>query len=144
MIKRIETSVDSVLNDVLKIWLDSNEEVHGFVDGEYWRRNYDFVKESMKEATIYGYYKNSELTGFIGLVDEHIAGLFVKKEYRGQGIGKKLLDKAKQSVDRLELNVYARNSSAVNFYSNNGFKQTAERIESDTQQSEYVMIWSAN
>lgn len=71
------------LDDVLKIWFDTNIEAHDFIQKEYWTENYDLVKQMLPSADIYVYDENNVIKGFIGIVEEnYIAGLFVKKEYQ--------------------------------------------------------------
>lgn len=50
----------------------------------------------------------SEPDGFIGLNGGHIEGLFVDRAARNLGIGKELLDFAKNNHARLTLNVYIK------------------------------------
>jgi len=62
--------------------------------------------------------------------------MFVKQEYRGKGIGKRLLMTAtewfkQKHMRRLELRVDARNSEAISFYEAHGF-----RIRSHTLKKE--------
>lgn len=54
------------------------------------------VKEGFLKANIFIFEHNGEIEGFIGLQDDYIAGLFVKKEKRNCGIGKLLLNEVKK------------------------------------------------
>lgn len=61
-------------------------------------------------------------TGRMGLLDE----LYVEDLERGMGLGQKLMDEAmlwikKQGINRVNLNVYTWNESAIKFYEKNGF-----------------------
>ncbi len=42
----------------------------------------------------------------------------------------------------LKLDVYAKNLKAVNFYIKHGFKIDQEKIEVETAEVEYSMIWN--
>lgn len=56
--------------DVIKvadIWLDSNVKTHNFIPAQYWKSNYDPVKEMLLQAEVYVYESNGEIQGFIGL-----------------------------------------------------------------------------
>ena len=72
----------------------------------------------------------------------YIAGLFVSSKYQSKGIGKKLLNVCKKEHPTLKLDVYAKNLKAVNFYIKHGFKINQEKIEDETQEIEYSMIWN--
>ena len=50
--------------------------------------------------------------GFIGLNDEYVEGVFVSDEMQSQGIGKILLNYAKDKRNKLYLNVCQKNARA--------------------------------
>ena len=79
-----------------------------------------------------------ELVGIVGCKGvshkraSHVAtlvGVGVLPRFRGQGIGRKLLEetiawvKTKTKIERLQLTVYADNLSAISFYEKLGFKK---------------------
>ena len=103
---------------VMTIWTKGNFEAHSFIDKDYWLLNFNKVKdEYLKKAETYVYVDNDEIKGFISLLDKnYIGALFVRKEYRRQGIGRKLINFVKDKYDRLELNVYEKNVNATLFY----------------------------
>lgn len=129
------------LEIIMDIWLSSNLEVHSFVPSKFWKSNFDDVKEAISEGVIV-YEEDGEIRGFIGVQDGYVAGLFVKKAYRRLGIGKKLLDYAKSHNDRLELDVFVANDSAVKFYCREGFKVTENKTSDPVNCEEYHMEWS--
>ena len=84
------------IDNIMKIWLETNLSTHDFIPKDYWKENYDFVKEVLPDATVFIYEDNDEIKGFIGIVDEsYIAGLFVSNKYQNEGIGSKLLEKCR-------------------------------------------------
>ena len=56
------------------------------------------------------YEYDTEIQGFIGLNDEYVEGIFVSGEMQSQGIGKILLNYAKDKRNKLYLNVYPKNA----------------------------------
>ena len=74
---------------------------------------------------------------------EYIAGIFVWSEAQSRGIGRRLLDRAKEEKRKLTLNVYARNPGAVRFYQREGFRIAEEDTAEDTGEKEYLMCWDA-
>ena len=74
---------------------------------------------------------------------DYIAGLFVKKECRGQGIGRQLIDTVKRKK-RLSLHVYERNAGAVAFYQAMGFRVKESMTEKETGEIELLMIYSVS
>lgn len=61
-----------------------------------------------------------------------VHGLVIDDEYRNKGIGKMLVEKAKQwtknkGTDRLRLRCNVKRNDAMRFYSNIGFKETKQQ-----------------
>lgn len=96
------------INKVANIWLDTNITTHYFIPAQYWQNNFELVKELLLQATVYVYEHNQEIQGFIGLNDEYVEGIFVSDEMQSQGIGKVLLNYAKDKRSKLLLNVYQK------------------------------------
>lgn len=131
---------DLELEKVSQIWLDSNLEAHDFIDKNFWLDNYPMVKEQFKTAEIY-VDAESEIKGFVGLQSDYIAGIFVEKSYRNQGIGKKLINFLKKNHQELSLDVYDKNIRAKQFYERNGFEVSIQSIERETGEKETRLVW---
>ncbi len=129
------------INTVMEIWKNENIKAHKFIPKEYWESNYNFVKEAILNAEIYVYTIKEKIVGFVGLDNNYIEGIFVDTNNQENGIGTALLNKVKESRDRLELSVYKKNTNAISFYKKNGFVIESENIDNDTKEIEYTMIW---
>lgn len=140
MIRKL-TSND--LEPVMKIWLETNRQTHAFIPEKYWQDNYAKVKELLPEAEIYVYEEEEtkQLLGFIGLMKNYIAGLFIVKTRQSQGIGKKLMDCVKKNYSALTLTVYQKNPRAIAFYKRENFIIQAESIDKGTNEKEFIMTW---
>lgn len=138
MIRKFETKDTG---RVMKIWLESNREAHDFVPGDYWLSQYPSVQKQLLEADIYVYEKDKELQGFVGMVDDYLAGIFVDKKYRSMGIGKSLLEHIKKIHPTFSLNVYKKNQRAVDFYLREGLCVVSEGMDKDTAEEDYTMAW---
>lgn len=66
------------------------------------------MKELLLQTTVYVYEDNQGIWGFIGLNDEYVEGIFVSDEMQSHGIGKALLNYAKDKRSKLLLNVYQK------------------------------------
>lgn len=133
------------LQDVLNVWLEGNLQAHSFIAANYWRKNYDkMANVYLPQAEIWVDEDHQNIKGFIGLQENYIAGLFVAKEAQGQGIGTKLLDRAKKEKTQLSLRVYQKNTHAVNFYLKSGFHIIKEELDKNVQEIEYLMEWKNN
>lgn len=129
------------INKVADIWLDTNLKAHYFISAQYWKNNFDFVKEMLSQAEVYVYEDGQKIQGFIGLSGEHIEGIFVSDEMQSQGIGKALLDWIKDRKTKLCLNVYQKNTRAIHFYQREGFEIQCEGLDEDTCEKDYLMVW---
>jgi len=84
---------------------------------------------------------NDEVIGWIGLTYSfslesaphcEIRGLVVSDKYRGQGVGKRLIDRTKQwakekGVDKLRLRCNVKRTATHLFYEHIGFKETKQQ-----------------
>ena len=128
---------------VMTIWTKGNFETHSFIDKDYWLLNFNKVKdEYLKRAETYVYVEDDIIKGFISLLNNNFIGaLFIRKEYRRQGIGRKLINFVKDKYDKLELQVYEKNVNAMLFYASLGFVNKKIQIDDNTNEKEYVMEW---
>ena len=129
------------INKVANIWLDTNITAHYFIPAQYWQNNFELVKELLLQATVYVYEYNQEIQGFIGLNDEYVEGIFVSDEMQSQGIGKVLLNYAKDKRSKLLLNVYQKNTRAISFYQREGFEIQHSGLDEATGEKDYIMAW---
>lgn len=129
---------------VMQIWLDTNIKAHSFIPQKYWTDNYAVVKDILPQAEIYAYEDDntSQIGGFIGLMDNYIEGIFVREAIQSKGIGKQLLNYAKEIKSSLRLNVYQKNTRAITFYQREQFVIRSEIIDDSTNEKEFIMTWS--
>ena len=132
---------DFDLKKVLRLWYEGNLEAHDFIDREYWDRNLSYVKRVIPEVEVYVYEINGRVVGFVGIDEGYIAGLFVDKEFRGCGVGSKLMDYVKERYDFFTLHVFENNYGAVTFYENRGLLKKEESVHEDLGEVEYLMYY---
>lgn len=77
----------------------------------------------------------------MGVDNGYIAGIFVSNEVQSQGIGRQLLERAKAVYDELSLTVYQKNEKAVAFYQREQFVIRQEKMDENTNEIEYLMMW---
>ncbi|MWL75084.1 N-acetyltransferase, partial [Escherichia coli] len=86
-----------------------------------------------------------EVCGFISVLHvQYIGALFVAPSYTGKGIGKALINHVKQRYPALSLEVYQKNTRAVNFYHAQGFRIMDSAWQEDTQHPTWIMSWQAD
>ena len=49
---------------VMKIWLNGNEDAHPFIPKDYWKSNYSIVEKQLLQAEIFVYEMDGEMHGF--------------------------------------------------------------------------------
>lgn len=129
------------LEAVASIWLASNLETHSFIPAEYWRGNYEAVKAALAQAEVYVYEDAAGVLGFVGLSGDYVEGIFVASHARSHGIGRQLLDHVKATHRCLELNVYAKNRRAVEFYQREGFELKGSGVDPHTWEEDFLFFW---
>jgi len=131
------------INETVELWYKASLIAHDFIPVEYWEEN----KKTMVEV----YLPNSRtmlalegerIVGFVSMVDDLLAAIFVDPQEQGKGIGKKLLGVVKESRKTIRLNVYKDNLKTVDFYKNQGFQIISEAVDKNTEKSEFLMEWS--
>ena len=65
------------IDRVADIWLKTNLKAHYFISNQYWKSNYELVKEMMLQSEVYVFEADKMIQGFVGLNDEYIEGIFI-------------------------------------------------------------------
>lgn len=142
MITKLEVLTENQLKDIMSIWLDTNKTAHSFIVNSYWEDNIDFVKEALPESDVYtSVDNNGNISGFLGIQDGYIAGLFIKSTHQRKGLGKELITQAKRDYPELILSVYEKNEQAIKFYKKEGFTVINQQMDEMTNESEFEMKW---
>ena len=139
MIRKLE---EKDTERVMQIWLEVNIETHNFVLSDYWLSQYQSVQEQLLLADIYVYEQDKKIQGFVGMMDDYLAGIFVDKKCRSMGIGKELLECVKENYPVFTLNVYQKNQRAVDFYLREGLSVVSKGFDEDTAEADYTMAWN--
>ncbi|WP_337247987.1 GNAT family N-acetyltransferase [Candidatus Enterococcus huntleyi] len=140
-IKRITQLDQETLAQLVAIWLKTNQEAHPFIASDYWVKNELMVKNQLPQATLFVSFDGAEVTGFLGLQDAYVAGLFIKKAHQGSGLGKALLEAAKKESSTLTLAVYEKNERAMQFYLSQGFQLVKVQLDEETGEKEAILEW---
>ena len=128
---------------VAAIWLDANREAHDFIPASYWLGHFEEVRTALAQAEVWVFEAEAraETSGFIGLQEDYIAGILVRREARSGGVGRQLLDHVKAGRRQLRLQVYRKNSRAAGFYRREGFRVLEEGVDPETGEAELLMEW---
>ncbi|MCC0649789.1 N-acetyltransferase [Clostridioides sp. ZZV15-6598] len=140
----IRKSNNKDIDKIMGIWEESTIKAHDFINKDYWKNNYNTVKnEYIPISETFVYDDGEEIKGFISIIDnEFIGALFISTNYQSLGIGSKLLDYAIKEYKNLSLAVYKDNKKAVVFYNKKGFNIVKEQVNEDSGFKEYIMKYS--
>lgn len=142
MVRRAdEADIDAILH----IWLKTSIAAHHFIDASYWKNKIEDMRNiylPSGDTYVYENPDNKDISGFICIVDNTLAAIFVLPEKQGKGIGKQLLNYIKRFKNKLSLTVYAKNILSIEFYKNQGFTITGKSIDAHTGEEEYIMTYS--
>ena len=85
-----------------------------------------------------------EVRGFLARQGDEVPALYLAHDARGQGLGKALLDRAKQDRDRLELWTFQANPRAIRFYQREGFVEDHRTTGAGNDESlpDMRLIWT--
>ena len=128
-------------SQAMTLWLEGNLDAHPFIPAAYWRGHIPDVTDQLAQAECYGWFDGERLLGFVGMQETYLAGLFVARQARSQGIGTALLDHIKAIRPTVTLQVYRDNRRAAAFYRRAGLTVTAEGTDPDTGAAELTMTW---
>lgn len=139
IIRKLE---DGDITNTVDIWYETSLKAHDFIPKEYWESNKETMKTTyipMSETFVAS--KNNEIVGFVSLLDNYLAAIFVKVNFQGDGVGSALIKHAKSIHNNLELKVFVKNKQAVFFYKSKGFIVEKESLDEDTGEKEFHMKW---
>lgn len=139
-IRKMEIRDVSLLAD---LWLKTSLTAHSFIPEKYWIENKILMEEKyLPNSEVYVAEEMDNILGFVALIENHIASIFVDERQQGKGIGSLLLNYVKDLRSELTLNVYQKNQKSVNFYKAKGFNFLAELIDEPTGEKEFKMQWN--
>jgi len=133
------------IEPIVEIWFKGSILAHNFIDQVYW----ESMKMEMKNKYLpmsktYVIGKGVEIFGFVSMVDNYLAALFVDVNHHKKGYGKQLLEFVKSQNEAIQLKVYQKNRNATDFYLKNGFEMIEEVVDNQTLQKEFIMMWKNN
>lgn len=130
---------------VIRIWLETSILAHHFIPAMYWIGKQGDMRDIYLPASKTYVFEDEEkelIQGFVSMVDNYLAAIFVIPEAQGKGIGKTLMEYIKEIHTEITLKVYAKNALSVIFYEKQGFRFIEEQIEEETGEKEFVMKWN--
>jgi putative acetyltransferase len=123
---------------IVRRWLDASDWMPG---GPTEAELETVMREGFPVREAHVAARDGEILGYLSLDPggDHVRGLYVATP--GHGVGKALLDRAKEGRDRLTLNTHMPNLAAHRFYAREGFVTVARDRPGSDGVAEQRMEW---
>ena len=145
MHQAIRQYTDRDLEDLLSSWENASKLAHPFLINdllESTRKNIPVVL--LPKADTWVYEQEGIVVGFISLIGNEVAALFVQPAFHGTGTGRALVDKARELHSDLEVEVFEVNSIGLQFYLKYGFVPLLEKNHEITNKKVIRLRFTAN
>lgn len=131
-----------LLADLLVIWEQLVRATHAFLSDAEILKIRDYVPEAMYgvEHLIVAENDSKKPVGFMGIQGDRLEMLFLSPDFRGKGIGSRLLKTGIQEYGVQGLTVNEQNPQAVGFYEHMGFV-TYKRTDTDEEGNPYPLLY---
>jgi putative acetyltransferase len=141
----IRKYTDNDLDEVLSAWENASRLAHPFLTNkliETTRKNIPVVL--LPKADTWVYEREGVVVGFISLIGNEVAALFVQPAFHGTGAGRALVDKARELHGDLEVEVFEINTIGLQFYLKYGFVPFLEKNHEITNKKVVRLRFTAN
>ncbi|WP_417900858.1 GNAT family N-acetyltransferase [Bacillus sp. CSS-39] len=141
----IITFAPEYAEETVRMWRESKYQAIGVLETHNFESHVYFLNHILpKEFHIDIALVDKKVVGIIAYNESHISQLYIHIAYQGLGIGKRLLERAKdQSTGRLTLYTFEINTKAQQFYESNGFKFVGSGHENEENLSDILYAWTA-
>jgi putative acetyltransferase len=140
---KIRQYTPSDVNALINSWEVATRLAHVFMTDEF------IAQERINTAEIY--LPNTDtwvaeidgnVVGFIALMGNEVGAIFLQPNFHKKGIGKALMDKARDLHGALEVEVFKENALGRSFYSKYGFKYLEEKSHEPTGQDVFRLRYT--
>jgi len=121
------------LEQLLEVFDSASRVGHPFLDETWLQIERRRLPESYLPATETSVFElDGKVVGFIAMLGQEVAALFVAAEHHREGVGRALLNHVRGRTDSLMLDVFEENVVARAFYERYGFRKIDRRVHSET------------
>ena len=130
----IRKHTEKDIDEIIEIWYSASSLAHPFLEKAFMEK----VKKDMRElyipnAETWVFEENNSLIGFISMLDNEIAGLFVRPDHHSKGVGTQLVDFVREIHPELEVEVFEKNMIGRAFYDKYGFRQIKQYTHAESK-----------
>lgn len=124
------------LEAVLDTWDEATRVAHDFMTDDFIAQERGNVADIyLPNTDTWVAEFNGTVIGFIALMGNEVGALFLQSEFHGVGIGKALMDKARELHGNLIVEVFKVNAIGRSFYDKYGFEYVGESLHEQTGQT---------
>ena len=124
---------------LMEIWESAVSSTHDFLKEEDFLYYKERLPVYFQYVNLFGFEQEGILIGFMGIAEGNLEMLFVDDNYRGTGIGKRLITYAIGNLQVTKVDVNEQNIQAVGFYKYMGFS-IYKRSNLDGEGKEYPIL----
>ena len=133
----IRPYIDADQEELLDVWYRASLIAHSFLSEEFFEtERHEFAEQWLPAAETMVYEIDGRVVGFVALIGNEVGAIFVDPDSQGRGIGRALMDTARESRPYLELDVFAANSIGRRFYEAYGFTMVDRHMNESVGQPE--------
>ena len=120
----IDTINKSEYQEVVEVWESSVRATHHFLKEEDIAYFKPLILNTYLGAVTLRCVRNEnkKIVGFLGVAEQNLEMLFIDPDYRGNKIGKTLLEYSIDQMEVIKVDVNEQNEQAVGFYKHEGFE----------------------
>lgn len=131
---------DTLIDQLIEAWYSAVTATHHFLSSDEINAIKVYVPQALKGiGELIVAYDDDRPIAFMGIDGTHIEMLFIHDGYRGQGIGKQMIQYGFDHYDIRTVDVNEDNPQALGFYQHMGFK-VVSRSELDGQGNPYPIL----
>jgi len=128
---------------VVSIWRAATALAHPFLDKDFVEREAEALRNvylSFAETSVCEV--NGEVVGFVALVENEVAGLFLRPSFHAQGLGRAMVDLAFQRKGPLRVEVFEKNTIGRRFYQAYGFRGSEKYLHEASGETVLKLAYS--
>ena len=130
---------------VLDAWESASRLAHDFLDDAFFREERARIRDVYLLSTeTWVWEEEGRVVGFVSLLGNEVGGLFVHPNAQRRGVGRALVDRARELKGSLELDVFERNSTGRAFYARYGFVEIGRHVHPGTGETELRLRFDAD
>ncbi|GGN91188.1 GNAT family N-acetyltransferase [Saccharibacillus kuerlensis] len=105
-----------------------------YQDADWWpNRTKDGIRKLLAHGVVVGAWEDKRLVGFCRAVSDgvyraYVEDVVVLETYRGQGIGRQMMDKMMKELSEIEVVSLFCSSKLTEYYQENGFQATRQVV----------------